>query len=37
VDTGAVLPSALYVSLPDTVEELWPAVDGLLGSVRIVR
>ena len=31
------LPSALYISLPDTVRSLWPAVDGLLSSVRIVR
>ncbi len=37
VDTGADLPSALYISLPDTVRSLWPAVDGLLSSVRIVR
>jgi hypothetical protein len=37
VDTGQPLPSALYVSLPDTVRTLWPAVDGLLSSVRIVR
>jgi hypothetical protein len=37
VDTGADLPSVLYVSLPDTVRTLWPAVDGLLSSVRIVR
>jgi hypothetical protein len=37
VDTGDPLPSALYVSLPDTVRSLWPSVDGLLGSVRIVR
>ena len=37
VDTGEDLPSALYISLPDTVRSLWPAVDGLLASVRIVR
>lgn len=37
VDTGQDLPSALYVSLPDTVSSLWPSVDGLLSSVRIVR
>jgi hypothetical protein len=36
VDTGEPLPSALYVSLPDTVRALWPSVDGLLSSVRIV-
>lgn len=37
VDTGEPLPSVLYVSLPDTVRSLWPSVDGLLSSVRIVR
>jgi len=37
VDTGEPLPSALYVSLPDTVRTLWPSVDGLLSSVRVVR
>lgn len=37
VDTGAQLPSALYVSLPDTVRDLWPSIDGLLASVRIIR
>ncbi len=37
VDTGEPLPSALYVSLPDTVRQLWPSVDSLISSVRIVR
>lgn len=37
VDTGAALPSILYVSIPDTVRDLWPAIDPLLASVRIVR
>lgn len=37
VDTGEPLPSALYVSLPDTVRTLWPSVDSLIASVRIVR
>lgn len=37
VDTGDELPSALYVSLPDTVRELWPSVEPLLASVRIFR
>lgn len=37
VDTGQDLPSVLYISLPDTVKTFWPAVDGLLASVRIVR
>jgi hypothetical protein len=37
VDTGEAQPSALYVSLPDTVRDLWPAIDGLVGGVRIVR
>ncbi|MFL6129520.1 MAG: DUF2510 domain-containing protein [Mycobacteriales bacterium] len=37
VDTGQPVPSALYVSLPDTVRTLWPSIDGLLSSVRIVR
>jgi Protein of unknown function (DUF2510) len=37
VETGQPLLSALYVSLPDTVRTLWPAIDGLLSSVRIVR
>jgi hypothetical protein len=37
VDTGQPLPSVLYVSLPDTVRTLWPAIDGLLSSVRVVR
>lgn len=37
VDTGAELPSVLYVSIPDTVRDLWPAIDPLLASVRLVR
>jgi hypothetical protein len=37
VDTGQELPSALYVSLPDTVRQLWPSIDGLLAGVRIIR
>jgi Protein of unknown function (DUF2510) len=37
VDTGEAQPSALYVSLPDTVRDLWPSIDGLVGSVRIIR
>ncbi len=37
VDTGEPLPSALYVSLPDTVRQLWPSIDGLISSVRILR
>ena len=37
VDTGQPLASALYVSLPDTVRTLWPSIDGLISSVRIVR
>ena len=37
VDTGGPLPSVFYVSIPDTVRELWPAIDPLLASVRVVR
>lgn len=37
VDTGRELPAVLYVSVPDTVRELWPAIDPLIASVRIVR
>jgi hypothetical protein len=37
VDTDESLPSALYVSLPDTVRQLWPSIDSLLASVRIIR
>ena len=37
VNTGEQLPSALYVSLPDTVRDLWPSIDGLLASVRVIR
>jgi len=37
VDVGQDTPSALYVSLPDTVRDLWPAIDPLLAGVRIVR
>lgn len=37
VDTGQELPAVLYVSLPDTVQDLWRSVDPLLASVRIVR
>jgi hypothetical protein len=37
VDVGQDTPSALYVSLPDTVRDLWPAIDTLLAGVRIVR
>lgn len=37
VDTGQPQPSALYVSLPDTVRDLWPSIDGLVNGVRVVR
>jgi hypothetical protein len=37
VDTGLDVPAALYVSLPDTVRDLWPSIDGLLAGVRIIR
>jgi hypothetical protein len=37
VNTGEEVPSALYVSLPDTVRDLWPAIDGLLAGVRVIR
>jgi hypothetical protein len=37
VDTGRALPSALYVSLPDTVRASWPAVDALLASVHVLN
>jgi len=37
VDTGEPLPSALYISLPDTVRTLWSSIDSLISSVRIVR
>lgn len=37
VDTGDPIPSALYVSLPDTIRSLWPSVESLLASVRVVR
>ena len=37
VDTGQDVPSALYVSLPDTVRDLWPSIDGLLAGVRVIR
>lgn len=37
VDTGQELPAVLYVSIPDTVRDLWPAIDPLLASVRLVR
>ena len=37
VNTGQQLPSALYVSLPDTVRQLWPSIDSLVASVRIIR
>lgn len=37
VNTGEEVPSALYVSLPDTVRDLWPSIDGLIASVRIIR
>jgi hypothetical protein len=37
VDTGQDEPSALYVSLPDTVRGLWPSIDGLLAGVRVIR
>ena len=36
VDTGDDRPSALYVSLPDTVRDLWPSVEALIASVRIL-
>jgi uncharacterized protein DUF2510 len=37
VNTGLAQPSALYVSLPDTVRGLWPSIDGLVSSVHILR
>ena len=37
VDTGRDAPAVLYVSVPDTVRDLWPAIDPLLASVRVVR
>ncbi len=37
VNTGEQLPSALYVSLPDTVRDLWPSIDGLVAGVRVIR
>ena len=37
VNIGEEVPSALYVSLPDTVRDLWPSIDGLIASVRIIR
>ena len=37
VDTGEQLPSALYVSLPDTVRDLWLSIDGLVAGVRVIR
>ena len=37
VNTGEQVPSALYVSLPDTVRDLWPSIDGLLAGVRVIR
>lgn len=37
VDVGQATPSALYVSLPDTVQDLWPAIDSLLAGVRVLR
>ncbi len=37
VDTGLDVPAALYASLPDTVRDLWPSIDGLLAGVRVIR
>jgi hypothetical protein len=37
VDTGQLQPSALYVSLPDTVRGLWPSIDRLVAGVRVIR
>ena len=37
VNIGQEVPSALYVSLPDTVRDLWPSIDGLIASVRVIR
>lgn len=37
VDVGQPFPSALYLSLPDTVEPLWNSIDGLLAGVRVIR
>ena len=37
VDTGQPQPAALYVSLPDTVRDLWPSIDGLVNGVRVLR
>jgi hypothetical protein len=37
VNTGLDVPAALYVSLPDTVRDLCPAIDGLVAGVRVIR
>ena len=37
VDVGQPTPSALYISLPDTVRDLWPAIEPLLAGVRVLR
>lgn len=37
VDTGRPIPGVLYVSIPDTRKDLWPVVDQVVGSLRVVR
>ena len=37
VDAGRSMPSALYISLPDTVRSTWASFDRLVASVRVVR
>jgi hypothetical protein len=37
VDVGQPQPSALYISLPDTVRPLWSSIDPLLAGVRVIR
>ncbi len=36
VDVGRDQPSVLYLSLPDPVRTVWPSVDSVLGSVRVL-
>lgn len=37
VDTGASLPGVVYLSIPDTHRELWPDIDTVVRSLRLLN
>lgn len=37
VDTGASLPGVVYLSIPDTHKQLWPDIDTVVKSLRLLN